>query len=109
MLTAVINFGPGHWEEECGVIVTFPPLNPSKTSGKGYRQPDGQIIWVSEAEWWEYYDRASNDATWFAQNIPFLKTLGIVTCTQKWVQDSQLIEIDKSRTMCFPTVTDPFA
>lgn len=109
VLTAVINFGRGHWEDECEVIVRIRPHNPSQTSGKGYRLPNGQTIWLTEAEWWEYYDRALQDPTWFAQNIPFLKALGIVACTRKWVQDSKVVEIDRSRTICFPTVTDPYA
>lgn len=61
VLTAVINFGPGHWEDECEVIVRIRPHNPSQTIGKGYRLPNGQTIWLTEAEWWEYYDRALKD------------------------------------------------
>jgi hypothetical protein len=108
VLTAVINFGPGHWEDECEVIIRLPPHNPSQTTGKYYRLPNGQATWFSEAEWWEHYDRALNDPTWFAENIPLLKALGIVACTQKWVEDSKLVEIERSRTICFPTVTDPY-
>ena len=109
VLTAVVNFGPGHWEDDCEVVWKPPQINPSPVNGKYYLFPDGRFTFVSEADWWGYYRRAQDDPDWVAQNKDMLKALGIVTCTKRFVPNDKLVEDERTRTICFPTVTDPYA
>lgn len=107
-LIKLVNFGPGHFEEQCSVIARLRPLTLSMSAGNIYKLSDGRFVFVTEAEWWSYYDRASQDPAWMEQNRDLLKTLGIISCVQVWVPDDRIISIDRSRTICFPDVVNPF-
>jgi len=109
VLTAVVNFGPGHWEDECEVVWKLAPMNPSPVNGKYYLFPDGRFTFVSDADWWGYYRRAQDDPNWLAQNKDLLIALGIITCTRRFVPNEKLVQDERSHTICFPTVTDPYA
>jgi hypothetical protein len=109
VLTAVVNFGPGHWENRCEVVWKPPQINPSQVNGKYYVFPDGRVTFVSDADWWEYYKRAQNDPDYLAQNKDLLTALGIITCTKVFVSNEKLVQDERTRTICFPTVTDPYA
>ena len=107
-ITKIINFGPGHFEERCEVIPTLYPPSPSDVDGRLYRLPDGTIIFVSEKLWFDHHKRAYEDAAWRAENKSLLETLGILRCHQVIVSDSKIVTIDKSKTLCFPTVVNPY-
>jgi hypothetical protein len=107
-LTKVINFGPGHFEERCEVVPTFYINPPSDVNGKLYQLPDGTIIFISERLWFDYHKRAVEDAAWREANKAFLQALNILQCHQELVSDSEIVSIDRSRTLCFPTVVTPY-
>jgi len=60
-ITKVINGFTSVFEEVCDLVTVLRPLEPSLTRGRAYRLPDGTIRWISEAEWFELYDRAASD------------------------------------------------
>lgn len=107
-ITKVINFGPGHFEERCEVVPTFYLDPPSDVEGRLYRLPGGTIIFVSERLWFEYHKRALEDPAWRAANKSFLQALGILRCHMELVSDSEIVSIDRSRTLCFPPVVNPY-
>jgi len=107
-LTRILNFGPGRWEEQCEIAQILRPVQPSTSSGRVFTFPDGRAHFVTDAEWWAYYDRALNEPDWKEGNVPLLKALGILLCTRKLVRDEQLVTIDRSRTICFPAVLNPY-
>ena len=107
-ITKLINFGPGHFEERCEVVPTLYPPSPSTVNGRAYRLADGNYIFLTESQWFEYHKRAGEDPAWRAANQAFLQALGILRCYQEWVSDSELVSIERTRTICFPTVIDPF-
>jgi hypothetical protein len=107
-LTRMVNFGPRQSEERCEVIARLRAPNPSTVNYKVYRLNDGRLVAVTEADWWAYYDRAAQDQAWLAQNRDLLRALGIITCVIVEVSGTQLVTIDRSRTMCFPGVTRPW-
>ena len=107
-ITKVINFGPGHFEERCEIVPTIYNFSPSDVSGRLYRLSDGTFIFISERLWFDYYKRASEDAVWRQANKSFLQALGILRCYWELVPDSELVKIERSRTICFPTVITPY-
>lgn len=106
-LTRLVNFGPRPFEERCEVTIRLREPNPSTVNYKVYRLVDGRLLAVTEADWWAYYDRAAANPVWLAQNRDLLKALGIITCVMVEVSGTQLVPVDRSRTMCFPGVTRP--
>ncbi len=107
-ITKVINFGPGHFEERCEVVPTIYIYPPSEVNGRFYRLSDGTLVFISERLWFDYHKRALEDAAWREANKSFLQALNILQCHQEIVSDSQLVSIDRSRTLCFPTVVTPY-
>ena len=107
-LTHVANFSPVTREERCEVVIILRPPNPSATSGKIYRMPDGRYVWLSEAEWWAYADRAAENPAWLKANHDLLLALGIIACHWVDVPSGQVITVERERTICFPTVVNPF-
>ena len=107
-LTKIINFGAWHMEERCEVVLILYPPSTSAVNGKLYRLADGTFVFVSERLWFDYHKRASQDPAWRAANKSFLETLGILSCSWVPVSDSEIVSIEKSKTLCFPTVIDPF-
>lgn len=107
-ITHIANFGRGHWEERCEAICFSGNLSTGETSGRVYSLPDGTYIYVSNRQWAELCERAHRDSLWLEQNKVLLKALGMISCPQVWVPDDTLIIIDRNRTICFPTVTQPF-
>jgi hypothetical protein len=106
-LTAVINSGPGHYQKTCEVLPWLRPPHVSDTDGRAYRLSDGQFLWLTEAEWWAYLDRAVSDRAWLEANSELLHDLGIASCSWTWVSDSRIVTIDRSRTMCFSGTIPP--
>ena len=107
-ITKIINFGPGHFEERCEVLPTIYPPAPSEVNGRYYRLPDGNIVFISERLWFDYHKRAAEDPAWREANKSLLETLSILRCHQEPVSDSEVVSIDRSKALCFPTVVDPF-
>ena len=107
-ITKVINFGPGHFEERCEVVQTLYINPPSDVNGRYYRLSDGTIVFISERLWFDYHKRALEDAAWREANMSFLQALGILHCHQVLVSDSEVVTIDRSRTLCFSTVVTPY-
>jgi hypothetical protein len=77
-------------------------------NGRYYRLSDGTIVFISERLWFDYHKRALEDAAWREANQSFLQALGILHCHQVLVSDSEVVTIDRSRTLCFPTVVTPY-
>jgi hypothetical protein len=107
-ITKVINFGPGHFEERCEVVPTLYPPAPSEVEGRLYRLPDGTVVFVTERLWFDYHRRAGQDAAWREANKSFLEALGILRCYLELVSDSEIVSIERTKTLCFPTVVDPY-
>ena len=107
-ITKIINFGPGHFEERCEVVPTLYPPSPSEVDGRLYRLTDGTIVFVSEKLWFDYHKRAYEDPAWREANKSLLEDLGILRCHQVIVSDSELLSIERTKTLCFPTVVNPF-
>jgi len=107
-ITKIINFGPGHFEERCEVVPTLYPPAPSEVNGRLYRLPDGTIVFISERLWFDYHRRAQEDPAWREANKSLLETLGILRCHQVIVSDSELVSIERTKTLCFPTVVNPY-
>jgi hypothetical protein len=108
-ITKDINFGPGHFEERCEVVPTIYINPPSEVNGRFYRLSDGTVVFISERLWFDYHQRAREDAAWREANKSFLQALNILQCHQELVSDSQVVSIDRSRTLCFPTVVTPYS
>ena len=107
-ITKIINFGPGHFEERCEVVQTIYPNSLSDVNGRYYQLSDGTIVFISEHLWFDYHKRALEDAAWREANQAFLKALGILKCHMELVSDSELVTINRNRTLCFPTVVTPY-
>jgi hypothetical protein len=107
-LTRVVNFGPSTSEERCEVVQRLRQPNPSSVNSQLYRLNDGSYLSVTDADWWAYYDRASQDPGWLAQNRELLKALGIIACVTVVVPNDQLVSIDRSRSICFRDVARPW-
>ena len=107
-ITRVVNFGRWHFEERCDVVPTFYPPAPSDVNGTLYQLPDGRVVFVSQKLWFDYHKRAAEDPAWRAANQAFLQALGIIQCRTVIVSDSELVSIERARTICFPTVVDPY-
>ena len=106
-ITRVLNFGPGKFKDFCHVVPTLYPPAPSDVNGSLYRLSDGTVVFISEKLWFDYHKRAAEDPAWLAANRAFLQALGIIQCRTAIVPDSQLVSIERARTICFPTVVDP--
>ena len=107
-ITKVINFGPGHFEDRCEVVPVLYPPAPSEVEGRLYRLPDGTVIFVTERQWFDYHKRAGEDAAWREASRSFLEALGILRCYVELVSDSEILSVERKKTLCFPTVVDPF-
>jgi len=107
-ITKVLNFGAWHMEERCEVVLILYPPSPSAVNGKLYKLADGTFVFVSERLWFDYHKRASEDPAWRAANKSFLEALGILNCSWVPVPDLELVSVERSKTLCFPTVIDPF-
>lgn len=107
-ITKVINFGPGHFEERCEVVLILYPPTPSDVNGRLYRLADGTVVFVSERLWFDYHKRAAEDPAWREANKGLLQALGILRCYWEIVSDSKLVSIERSKTLCFPTVVNPY-
>jgi hypothetical protein len=106
-ITRFVHTGDYQPVERCDVVPILRPPHPSTTSGRGYRLPDGRILWLTEAEWWDLYDKAADEA-WRKANHDLLVALGIVTCTFELVATIERFDIDKRYTICTGGI-DPFA
>jgi hypothetical protein len=106
-ITKVINFGPGHYEDQCEIVHRLFVEPISDTNGRIYQLPDGSFVFVSDRQWVDYATRAQTDAIWRDQNKAFLKAIGVLRCHKVLVSDSQLVTLNTSKTMCFPTVISP--
>jgi hypothetical protein len=93
--------------EVCNIINILRPPNPSTSSGRGYRLPDGSILWLSEADWWAMMDKAAGDEGWRQDNRDLLVAVGIVECHLELIPTIQSIEITKQYQFCPPT-WDPY-
>jgi hypothetical protein len=100
-LTAAINTGGWTPQEVCEIPQFLKPSMPSQTDGKYYRMPDGRFMFVSEAEWFDLYDRAVAEADWRQANSELLKVLGILVCTPQLVPSVQIISIEQPQKLCF--------
>jgi hypothetical protein len=108
-LTKVLNFGPGRWRETCEMALALLVGKPSATAGRIFIFPDGIAHFVTDAEWWADYRHATDDLEWRAENKELLKVLGILVCSRTFVADDQLVQLNRSQTICFPAVLDPYA
>lgn len=106
-ITKVINFDKGHFEERCDVVSTIVIEPLSETEGRAYQLPDGTFVLISERLWADYSARAQQDLAWREQNKAFLKAIGVLRCSWVWVADLTIVSVDKTKTICFPTVITP--
>lgn len=106
-LTRVLN-GGFRPQERCEVLPRLRPFDPSTTDGRIYRLSDGRFLFVTDAEWWAYYDHAAQDPAWLSENRALLRALGIVTCSIRLVASNEIVSVDRSRTLCFQDVTRPW-
>jgi hypothetical protein len=102
-ITRFVHTGDYQPVESCSFVNILRPPHPSTTSGRGYRLPDGTILWLTEAEWWETLDRAVQDEKWRKENQEYLEALGILFCTFELVPTIERFDIDKRYTICGPT------
>lgn len=102
-ITRFVHTGDYQPVESCSFPNLLRPPNPSTTSGRGYQLPDGSILWLTEAEWWETFDRAVADEGWRNANKEFLQALGILVCTFELLPSIKRFDIDKRYTICPPT------
>ena len=102
-MTRFVHTGDWKAVETCAIVNKLRPLHPSTTKGVGYQLPDGSVLWLTEAEWWQMMDRAVNDEAWRDQNHGLLVALGILFCTFELVPTIKRFDIDKRYTICTPT------
>src|SRR5262245_9125636 len=60
----LVQTGDYHLTEVCSLANILRPPNPSATIGRGYRLPDGRVLWLTEADWWDLMDKAAEDEAW---------------------------------------------
>jgi hypothetical protein len=109
-MTAIVNFGRGHYAPQCQPVQTIRPFRPSQTDGRLFQFPDGTINFVTDAEWWDYYDRAAREPGWSAENQALFVALGILVGCEVlvWTPDEELVSITQTIPICFPTVVNPY-
>ena len=101
-ITRFVHTGDYEPVETCAFVNRLRPLSVSSTVGTGYRLPDGSILWLTEAEWWQMMDRAVQDEAWRAANHGLLVALGILVCKFELVPSVQRFDIDRRYTICTP-------
>jgi hypothetical protein len=105
--TKLVQTGDYQVKEVCSVVNILRPPNPSTTNGRGYRIPDGSILWLTEADWWDLMDKAVGDEAWQDANHDLLVALGILTCHLELVPTIKSVDISKQYQFCPPT-WDPY-
>lgn len=100
--TRIVHTGDYEAQEVCDFARTLRPPVPSQTNGRGYRMPDGTILWLSEAQWWEWYDRAVADETWRDDNHAALVAVGIMSCHFELEPSILRVDITKRYIVCTP-------
>jgi hypothetical protein len=101
-ITRFVHTGDYEARESCSFVNTLRPLSPSTTSGRGYRLPNGSFLWLTEADWWQMFDRAVNDESWRKENHDLLVAIGILICTYEMIPTIERFDIDKRYTICTP-------
>jgi hypothetical protein len=101
-VTRFVHTGDYVPRESCSFVNIIRPLAPSTTSGRGYRLPNGTFLWLTEAEWWQMFDRAVHDEAWRKENHDLLVAVGILVCTFELVPTVERFDIDKRYTICTP-------
>jgi hypothetical protein len=99
-ITRFVHTGDYEPTESCSFVNTLRPLAPSTTSGRGYRLADGSFLWLTEAEWWQMFDRAAHDESWRKENHNLLVAIGILICTFEMIPTVTRFDIDKRYTIC---------
>src|SRR5262245_11278756 len=89
----LVETGGFHVKEVCTVVNMLRPSSPSATIGRGYRLPDGRVLWLTEADWWDMVDKAVADEGWREDNRDLLVAVGIVTCHLELVRDVKSVDI----------------
>ncbi len=105
--TRFVHTGDYEPTEVCAIVNVLRPLNPSPTTGRGYRLADGRILWLSEADWWQMMDRAVTDEAWREANHDLLVAVGILTCHIELAPTIKRFDITKQYQICPPT-GDPY-
>jgi hypothetical protein len=105
--TKLVQTGDYQVKEVCSVVNILRPPNPSTTNGRGYRIPDGSILWLTEADWWDLMDKAVGDEAWQEANHDLLVAVGILTCHLELVPTIKSVDISKQYQFCPPT-WDPY-
>jgi hypothetical protein len=102
-ITRFVHTGDYEPVRSCAFVNTIRPPSPSTTSGRGYRLPNGSILWLTEAEWWQMFDRAVQDETWRSENEELLVALGILHCTFELLPTIHRFDFEKRYTICSPS------
>ena len=102
-ITRFVHTGDYDPVETCTFAHKLRPTIPSTSNGKGYRMPDGTVLWLTEAEWWSMYDQAVNNEAYRKANHDLLVAVGIMFCTIELVPAVARFDIDKRYTICTPT------
>jgi hypothetical protein len=102
-ITRFVHTGDYQFTEVCAFANVLRPLNPSQTTGRGYRLPDGRIIWLSEADWWQMVDQAVKDEAWRKANHDLLVAVGILICHIELTPTVQRFDVTKTYQICPPT------
>ena len=101
-ITRFVHTGDFEEVENCTFAMKFRPLRPSTTAGVGYQLPDGSVLWLTEAQWWQMMDQAVQDEAWRKANHDILIAVGIMSCTISLVPSISRFDIDKRYTICTP-------
>jgi hypothetical protein len=102
-ITRFVHTGDYEPTRICAFVNALRPLNPSQTSGRGYRLTDGTILWLSEADWWEMMDRAVKDEAWRKANSDLLVAVGILNCHYELTPTIKRFDLTKTYQICPPT------
>lgn len=100
--TRIVHTGDYEAQEVCAFAQLLRPIRPSQTDGRGFAMPDGTILWLTEAQWWEWYDRAVADEAWRDANHATLVAVGIMRCHFELVPTILRVDITKRFTVCTP-------
>jgi hypothetical protein len=100
--TRIVHTGDYEATEVCAFAQVLRPLVPSPTDGRGYRMPDGTVLWLTEAQWWQWYDQAVADQRWRDANHAALVAVGIMSCHLELRPTILRVDVTKRYTICTP-------